>query len=166
MKVTSKLKIVAACMTIVGGLLIILAIAFPNEECLNCGKGWEGHQAVFGESVVTTPNFLFLIPGVMLAFFSLPVWVIALRPALTKMGAKIQSETMDHAGEDISEALDKTIDVGAPAAKKVVKTVVGTVKEAINGDVKEELLKAKNLYEEGMITKEEYEQLRKKILDI
>ena len=166
MKVTSKLKIVALIMSIVGVMLIILGIAFPHEECLNCGSGWEGHQAAFGDHIVETPNFLLLVPGIFITFFSLPVWAIALRPALTKVGAQIQSETMDYAGEDVKEAIDKTVDVAAPGAKKIVKTVVGSVKEAINGDVKEELLKAQQLYDDGLITEEEYQQLRKKILDL
>ena len=148
MKVTSKLKIAALIMSIVGIVLIILGIAFPHEECLNCGSGWEGHQSVFGEHIVETPNFLLLMPGIFITFFSIPLWVIALRPALTKVGAQIQSETMDYAGEDVKEAIDKTVDVAAPGAKKIVKTVVGSVKEAINGDVEEELLKAQKLHEE------------------
>ena len=84
------------------------------------------------------------------------------KPSIAKVSAKLHSETMDHAGEDIGEAIDKTIDVAGPALKKTVKTI----KSGFVDDTKTKLDEAKALYENGDISEDEYEALRKKILNI
>ena len=162
MKASSKLKIVATILTIIGVALIVIGIS--NPICLNCSSGWESHKEAFGES--TAPNFALIMPGILAIFISIPVWVTALKPQITKMGAELHNETMDVAGEEIKEAVDKTIDVAEPGVKRVVKSVAGTLKEGVKGNIEEELAKAQKLYDDGLISEEEYEALRKKILGI
>lgn len=170
MKTSSKLKIVAAILTVLGIGLIIFGILTTKEisECTNCGQGWEGHREVFGESYFTRTevNIAPIVVGGVLTFVSIPLWFIGFGPQMTKMGARLQSETMDVAGEDIQEAASKTIDVAEPHVKRMTKTTAGAIKEGLKGDPREELEKAQNLYDEGLINEEEYEALRKKILGL
>ena len=149
MKVSTKLKILAILINVFGAIVIGLAFVFPEE---------------FAGS--TEPNFAFIGFGAMIEFASIGVWGMAFKPYFTKMKAKLHSETMDYAGEEVGDAINKTVDVGAPATKKIVKTVVSSAKEVLTDDVKEELIRAQKLYNEGIITKDEYEQLRKKILNL
>ena len=150
MKVSTKLKIFAILINIFGAIVIGLAFVFTEEF-----------------AGINEPNFMLIGFGWMIEILSVPVWVSALSPHFTKMRAKLHSETMDYAGEEVSDALNKTAEVGAPATKKIVKTVVEGVREnQNNNDLKNELLKIQSLYDEGVITKEEYEQMRKKILKL
>lgn len=174
MKKSKQLRIVAACMTIVGVILLILAFTIL-KTCDNCGQGWEGHRAAFGESY--SPNFFLLVLGGALTMFSLALWFMSFSPQITKMSVQLHSETLDVAGKDIQEMASKSIDLAEPImakgvdvtepyVKRVTKTKAAAVKEAFDGDVKEELKKLQDLYNEGLITSEEYEELRKKKLGL
>ena len=100
------------------------------------------HQAGL-DSKPDMPGFPILaIAGGFIAFFGLPCLFIGLRPILMKMTAKMHSETMDYAGQDIAEAGTKTIDVAKPIINKgaevitpVVGNFAGTLAESISSGI-------------------------------
>jgi uncharacterized membrane protein len=67
---------------------------------------------------------------------------------------------MDYAGSDVSTAATKTVGALSPAIKKVAEDI------GFSKDPEVALEKAKKMFDEGDITKEEYEALRKKILGL
>lgn len=159
MKTSNKFKIAGFICLVVGIVLIVSSLTI-FKTCVNCKSGWESHRETFGERY--NPNFIFLFLGIILSFASITLLFIGFGPSITKTSAKLHSETMDYAGKDISDALDKTVDVAAPAIEKTVKTI----KKGFSNDTKTKLDEAKVLYENGDISKDEYEALRKKILNI
>lgn len=131
MKTSTKLKILGCCMVAIGATLIVLSCTvlayYPFGD------------PFFGK----TPQFGALVPGVFLCFFSIPIFITGFRPALMKMGAKLHSETMDHAGNEISKAGVKTVEVAAPvidkmadAASPSITKLVGAVKKGIENPQK------------------------------
>jgi hypothetical protein len=61
--------------------------------------------------------------GVFLVFFSVGFLSVGFRPEITKLNSKIQSETMNHAGKDITAAATQTAEVIAPAIATAAKAV-------------------------------------------
>lgn len=116
------------------------------------------------------PNFGLFVPGMFLGFFSFPVILSGFGPQLTKFHAKVQQETLDYAGQDIKDVTAKSAETIIPAITPSIKTAVSEIKSGLNETNnktrKELLLEAKHLLDEGLITKEEYENMRKDILDI
>ena len=108
------------------------------------------------------PNPACLIPGAFLVVISIMILVVGFMPQINKTFAKLDSETMDYAGKDIAEALDKSVDVVSPSIEKTVKAV----KKGFSSDIKNKLDEAKVLYDNGDISEEEYEAMRKNILNI
>lgn len=159
MKISNKFKVFGIVGLVVGVFLVVSAFTI-FKTCLNCDSGWEGHREFFGESY--SPNLFILFVGSAISIFSISLLFVGFRPAIAKVGAKLHSETIDYAGGEIGNALDKTVDVVAPAVEKTVKTI----KKGFSDDIKVKLDEAKSLYEHGDISKEEYEALRKKILNI
>ena len=77
------------------------------------------------------PNFPAVgIVGAIISFISLAPIGIGLTPFFTKMGAKMRKETLDYAGEDISAAGVKTVEVAKPIIEKggeVVTPIIGNI---------------------------------------
>jgi hypothetical protein len=164
MKRTTKLKIIAGVLLTVAAILIILG-AGPLRD-----KSWD--------DFAWKPNFGLFIPGVFLAFITIPLWISSFAPLMTKWGAEIHAETMDKAGSSLQTAGKKTVDVAAPVVSygfdKMQPTVqkgINMVSEAFRGHGKTKdraalLTEAKKLYEDKLITEEEYKKMRRDILDI
>lgn len=167
MKVSSKFKIAGTILLIIGGILVILSLT-SAKTCVNCGQGWEGHKNAFGESYA--PNMGLLAFGSIAAFIGIGLLLTGYRPEMTKTAAKLTNETLEHAGKDISDSLEKTVDVATPAIGKTADAVapaIGKIVSDVKGtNKKSKLDEAKALYENGDISKEEYEAMRKDILGL
>lgn len=167
MKVSSKFKIAGTILLILGGILVVLSLT-SARTCVNCGQGWEAHKNAFGESY--TPNIGLLFFGSILTFVGIGLLITGFRPEITKTAAKLTNETLDHAGKDISDAMEKSVDVVTPAIGKAADAVapaLGKVVSNVKGSNKKSKLdEAKALYENGDISKEEYEAMRKDILGL
>lgn len=150
MKKTTILKIWGLVQLVIGILLIILATTVFRI------------QNQF--SSMDSPNIALLIPGAVLAVFSLPIIFMGFSPQIAKFVSKIQSETIDHADDEMIEVSTKSAAVITPAIGNVTKTISDnlTSKEP---NKKELLLEAKQLLDDKLITEIEYQDLRKKILN-
>lgn len=129
--------------------LIISAFLFIMGLNLN------GPRNYFG-GLELRPGYIFA--AFPLFFLTLVFLGIGFLPEVTKVASQINSEVIDHAGEEIKTSTTKTARVIAPA----IKTGVDEIKK----DKEQSLKEAKDLYENNLITKEEYNMMRKKILDI
>lgn len=108
MKTSTKLLIAGFTVLAVGAILIILGSTVLRDK--EWSLGWK-------------PNLGLFVPGMFIAFFSLPLLFTGFSPRITKISSKLHSETMDYAGKDITEASMKTVDVTAPAVDKTIKIV-------------------------------------------
>ena len=160
MKTSSKFKVAGTILLIIGVILVILSSTVA-KTCTNCGRGWEDHRDAFGESY--SPNLGLGFFGGVAIMGGIALLVNGFRPQIAKTNAKLNNETLDEAGKDISEVMNKTVDVVDPAIGKAVTNIQGHIKGL---DKKSRLDEAKALYENGDITKEEYEAMRKDILNI
>ena len=168
MKTSTKFKF-AGIITLIVGIVIVILSLTSFKTCVNCGKGWESHQEAFGKSYA--PNMILLPIGIIISMASISLLFMGFKPQMVKTAAKLSNETLDYAGKDVSDALEKTVDVAAPAIGKtadVVGTAIGKVASNAKGETsyKNKLDEVKALYENGDITQEEYEAMRKKILNI
>ena len=168
MKVSSKFKVIGIIVLITGIVLTILSFT-AFKTCVNCKPGWEGHRDAFGERY--TPNMFLIFFGSTSIMIGISLLFMGLRPQMMKTAAKLNNETLDYAGKEVSETLEKTVDVAAPAIEKtadVVGPAIGKVVSNVKGKSgkKSQLDEAKALYENGDISEEEYEAMRKNILDI
>lgn len=145
MKKTKKLKIWGLIQLVIAIILILLGI-----KSFNNGKG-------FG-----------MLPiGMVLGVLSLPIISFGFSPELTKLSSEVTKETLEHAGKDLGDVMFKTSHIATPAIKNISGAVAEGFKEAKSTKSKEELLfEAKELFAKEIITKEEYEEMRKKILGI
>lgn len=156
MKTTTKMKIWGFSQLSIAVLLIILGSTVLRD------RSWD--------DFVWKPNFGLFVPGMFLALFSLPIILSGFNPQIAKIGAKLQSEVIDYAGEDMKQAISKSANTVIPAVTPSIKKAVSEIKnETINeeNDSKEEqLIEAKKLLDDHLINDEEYKQMRKSILGI
>ncbi len=157
MKNSQKLKIWGFFQLAFAILLIVLGSTVYRD------KSWD-HFA-------WKPNFLLFVPGMFLAVLSLPIIISAFHPQIAKFNAKLQSEVIDYAGEDMKEAISKSAGkVVIPAVTPSIKEAISEIKgERVNTSIdskKLELKEAKKLYDDCLISQEEYQQMRKNILGI
>jgi hypothetical protein len=158
MKTTSKLKIWGAIQLIIGLSLLIagIYISATDDKFM--------------------PRSEFIVPGVFLTFFCIPIFVIAFQPQLAKMGANITKETLDHAGDSLQTAGKKAVDISAPVAaygfdkmqptfKKGADIIAGAFDKKTK-DRAGQLAEAKELFDKKLIDEEEYKAMRRDILDI
>lgn len=110
-------------------------------------------------------GFFIIFLGGALTIFSIPILTIGFSPEIAKFNSKIKSETMDHAGEDIKEATSKTASVIIPGVTPSIKEAYGEIKGKPKS-IEDELSEAESLLNKGVITKDEYEQMRKNIIGI
>ena len=110
---------------------------------------------------------------------SIPLLFMGYSPAIMGGMTKLESETLDRAGNTMTEIGLKTIDIMAPVANKGADTMspaitkmAGAVRQGFvndTGSVKDissELKKIDELKSGGIITKEEYDKMRAKILGL
>lgn len=69
------------------------------------------------------PHPAVFAPGVLITFLSIPILFTGFAPSLQKFGAKLQSETMEHAGKEITMATSKSAEVVSPAITKVAQSI-------------------------------------------
>ncbi len=156
MKTSTKLKIWGLAQLSIAILLMVLGgVVFRD-------RSWGD---MFWE-----PNLALFVPGMFLSVLSLPIIFIGFSAQITKIGAKLQSETMDHAGEDIKDAVSKTANTVIPAVTPAIKEAVSEIKgnhdKLENTSKKSQLLEAKKLLDEHLISEDEYQQMRQNILGI
>lgn len=147
MKKTTIFKIIGFILLVVVIVLIVL------------GLNLSGPRTHFG-SLDLKPGYIFAAFIVGFPTLVLLMWGFA--PQMTKLGSQMQSEVIEHAKEDIKEATSKTADVIIPSVAPAIKKGVEIVKK----DKEAELNEAKELLNKNLITKEEYEKMRKNILGI
>ena len=141
MKTSLKLRLIALIPLLIGVAMIVIGVS-----AFEVGSG----------------GFVGLISaGVMVSFIALPLFIVSLMPTIAKTSADLNSESLELAGEKISENLEKGADVINPAISKVTKTIKGAV-----NDKEAELRNAKKLFDEGLIDEEEYQKVKNKILGI
>lgn len=150
MKNSKKLKKWGLTLLIIALILIVLgSTVFRN--------GW-------------MPNFALIAPGSFLAVLSLPIIFTGFSPQITKFKSKLHSEVIDYAGEDIKEAINKSADTVIPAITPSIKAAVSEVngdKKVSKMDSKEaQLIEAKKLLDDNLISEDEYKLIRKNILGI
>ncbi|MFA6739467.1 MAG: SHOCT domain-containing protein [Bacilli bacterium] len=116
------------------------------------------------------PNFALFVPGLFLFVLSLPILAMGFSPQLTRFQSKLHSETMDYAKEDLQSAIHKTADVIVPAVTPSIQTIASVLAESTSPTPKtdraSQLREAQKLYDDHLISLEEYTQMRKDILDI
>lgn len=150
------MKIWGFCQLAIGITLVILGSTVFRD------RSWD-HFA-------WKPNIAMFIPGMFLAFMSTPILLSGFSPQIMKFGSKLQSETMDYAGEDYGKAISKTANVVVSSVTPAIKTAFTAINEVTNTSNKKDratqLTEAKKLYDDRLISFEEYQQMRKDILDI
>lgn len=151
MKTTAKLKLWGVTLAILGVTLIVLSTTIYSDS--------------FGP-FSNQPNKRLLIPGVLCVFFSFPLLVMGFSPQLTRLSAKVQTETVDHAKDDLNESVSKTTDVMMKAVTPSIKTAINELGTTNQISLEEQLKEAKRLFDQALITNEEYQALRNKILGI
>ena len=156
MKVTKKLKIWGFAQLAIAVLLIILGSTVFRD------KSWDG--------LAWKPNFALFVPGMFLAVLSLPIIVSGFNPQIVKFGSKLQSEVIDYAGEDMKRAISKSAHTVIPAVTPSIKQAISEIKDDKTKEevdsIEEELIEAKNLLDDHLISEDEYKQMRKSILGI
>ena len=148
MKNATKLKIWGFTQLCIGALLIILALFVYNDK----------------DMFVNTPNTALLTIGSILAVLTIPIIFVGFVPEITKFLSKMQSETFDHAKDEIKDAASKQAETVVPAVTPSIKRAYQEIKD--EKTIEEKLIEAKTLLDKQVITKEEYEQMRKSILGI
>lgn len=156
MKNTSKLKVLGFSLLSISLILLILGGTVFRD------RSWD--------DFAWKPNFALFVPGMFLGMFSVGLLITGFSPEITKFQAKVRAETVEHASKEIKEASAKTADTIIPALTPSIKTAVHEIKrfnQSVNTKTKkEQLLEAKQLLDDKLISKEEYNAMRKDILDI
>ncbi len=156
MKATMKLKIWGFTQLAIAVLLIILGSTVFRD------RSWDGFA--------WKPNFALFVPGMFLAVLSLPIIVSGFNPQIVKFGSKLQSEVIDYAGEDMRQAISKSAHTVIPAVTPSIKQALSEIKNEKTKDeddsIEEELIEAKKLLDDHLISEDEYKQMRKSILGI
>lgn len=156
MKNSKKLKIWGFTQITIALILIILGSTVFRD------KSWD--------HFVWKPNFVLFVPGLFLAVLSLPIIITGFNPQIAKFGSKLQSEVIDYAGEDIKEAIYKSADTVIPAITPSIKAAVSELnsdKKVLEKKSKAvQLIEAKKLLDDHLISEDEYKLMRKSILEI
>lgn len=146
MKKTQKLKIWGLIQLIVGILLVILGFT--------TGRG------------SFSINMPLLMIGAFVTMTSFWLLMIGFAPQIAKFSSNVQSEVMDHAKDDIEKVYDQKTDIIKPAVRKMSEVVGDGLKSGMKSSYEEQLIEAQNLLDNKIITQEEFEQMRKRILGI
>lgn len=156
LKNSTKLKIWGFCQLALAIILLILGSTIFRD------KSWDGFA--------WKPNFALFVPGIFLTILSIPVIVSGYNPQIAKFGSKLQSETIDYAGKDIQEAISKSADTVIPAITPSIKAAVSEIKSDKNtlekNTKEEQLIEAKKLFDNQLISEDEYRRMRISILGI
>jgi hypothetical protein len=155
-KNSTKLKVWGFCQLAFAFILIVLGSTVYRD------KSWD--------NFAWKPNFALFVPGMFLALLSLPILVTGFNPQITKFGSKLKSETIDYAGKDMKEAYYKTAETVIPAITPSIKTAVSeiySVNNTFEKNSKEvQLIEAKKLLDDRLISEDEYRRMRNSILGI
>jgi len=156
MKNSTKLKIWGFCQLGLAILLLFLGgVVFRD-------RSWD--------YFAWKPNFLLFGAGLFIGLISLPIITAGFNPQLAKFGSKLKSETIDYAGEDMKEAISKSADTVIPAITPSIKTAVSELKtdkkSSQYNSKADQLTEAKKLFDNNLISEDEYRAMRKNILGI
>jgi len=156
MKVTTKFKIWGFSQLAIAMLLIILGSTVFRD------RSWDHFS--------WKPNLALFVPGMFLAILSLPILISGFNPQIVKIGAKLQSEVIDYAGEDMKQAISKSAHTVIPAVTPSIKQAISDIKNENAKDeddsIEEQLIEAKKLFDDHLINEDEYKQMRRSILGI
>lgn len=152
MKNSTKLKVWGILQLIIGFILLILASTVFRD------KSWD--------DFAWKPNFALFVPGMFLAFFAIGIIITGFKPQITKFSAKLQSEVIDHAKEEMKESISKTAETIVPAVTPSIKMALSEFSDIKNPSKRKQLEEAKLLLDDKLITEDEYLEMRKNILNI
>lgn len=147
MKNTTKVKIWGFTQLVIGAVLIVLAWFVYNKEDM------------FGNS----PNVAMFVIGILLAFWAFIIIIAGFDPQFAKFSAKMRSETLDYAKDEIKEATSKQAETVVPAVTPTIKRAYKEIKD--EKSVEDKLKEAKRLFDNEIITAEEYKEIRRRVLD-
>lgn len=156
MKNSAKLKRWGLIQLLIALVLIILGSTIFRDTTWD-GFAWK-------------PNIALFVPGLFLLVLSFPILVMGYAPQWVRFQSKLHSETMDYAKDELQTAIHKSADVIVPAVTPSIQTIASAIAEAKatapKNDRAAQLREAKKLYEEQLISREEYTNMRNDILDI
>lgn len=150
MKTTKKIKIWGVIQLIIGPILVLLGTTVFNDGFM--------------------PYFPLFVPGILLSFSAFMIIIFGFTPEITKFMSKVQTETIEHSGQEMGEAYSKMSETVVPAVtpsiKKAVSEINGGIKKENHNDLEAQLTEIKKLKDKGIITTEEYTEMRKNILGL
>lgn len=148
MKKTKKLKVWGITQLIIGAIIFIVSVInFTSGSFDNAGISMVGTML-----------------GFIIGTSAIGIITTGFKPELTKLASEVQKETIDHAGKDLSEATSKTAETIIPAVTPTLKRAYSEISG--KKTLEDQLVEAKILLDKELITKEEYEALRKNILGL
>lgn len=148
MKKTKKLKVWGITQLIIGAIIFIVSVInFTSGSFDNAGISMVGTML-----------------GFIIGASAIGIITTGFKPELTKLASEVQKETIDHAGKDLSEATSKTAETIIPAVTPTLKRAYSEISG--KKTLEDQLVEAKILLDKELITKEEYEALRKNILGL
>lgn len=148
MKSTTKLKIVGLTTLVIALLLVVLSFTIFRD------KSWD-HFTV-------KPNFVLLILGVFLGMVALMITLLGFSPEIAKFSSKIGAETIAHAQKEMETVVSKKAEVVIPNVTPELKRSL----EELKKDYQSQLIEIDDLLKKGLITAEEYQEMRKTILGL
>lgn len=152
MKNSVKLKYLGFSLLIIGVILIVLGgIVFRDKTWSHLG--WK-------------PNFALFVPGMFISILSLPFIASGYSPQIAKFSAKLSSETIDYAKDEIQESVSKTADTIVPSITPSIKKAYSELIDKNEMSKRDQLKEAKNLLDDKLISEQEYQEMRKNILEI
>lgn len=130
-KIFELLLKIGFCALIIGIILIIIA----NIKYQNDYDKWYDMWKRFDADLSDKPSFPWYgVIGIVLSVGGMISLMFGTIPFITKMKAKVTKETLDYAGEDISKAGVKIVEVATPIINKgaeVVKPIVADISSEI-----------------------------------
>jgi len=112
-KIFKVLRFIAPCMVVAGVVLIVLASTVFSKET------WHGKD----------PNLAFLMPGIALVFFSIPVFFAGFIPKIQKTAIKTQKYLQQENKEDLTDIANTTADITGGAITKTTRAIKKGIKD-------------------------------------
>ena len=138
-KISKIILTIGITILVIGIVLIILGIVQQNE-LKQAYDEW--HQKWFYEHTATLNEkpsqvSVVLIVGIFVSVISFVPIFMGATPFIAKTAFKLQKETLDYAGEDMTAVGMKGIDVAKPVVKKGVDEIIAPSVGAIVNSIKD-----------------------------
>lgn len=144
---------------LLGSVLLILGIILFIVAIIRLTKGNYAANSMVLSGFMLMLGLFFLFAGLMILIFSL-------RVPLTKKMIKTQTNILEENKEDLEELTKLNANIQNPYFKQKYETQAESFKTFKEKSLEEKLEEANSLKDKGIITEEEYQNLRKNILNI